>query len=63
MTVKISMEESDIIIRKYTDKDYSDLIEVGYPFDSYLTPNIHIRLKNLVNQLVLKLFCMLVELV
>ena len=44
------MEEDDIIVRRYIDKDYTDIIEAGYPFDSYLTPNLYGRLKNLINR-------------
>ena len=44
------MEEDDIIIRRYIDKDYTDIIEAGYPFDSYLRPNLYNRIQNLSNR-------------
>ena len=44
------MEEGDIIVRRYIDSDYGDLIDAGYPFDSYLRPNLYNKLKNLINR-------------
>jgi len=55
------MKEDHIIVRRYIDKDYTDIIEAGYPFDSYLRPNLYNRVKNLSNwkeikKIVLKTF-------
>jgi hypothetical protein len=44
------MEEDDIIVRRYIDKDYTGVNEAGYPFDSYLTSDLYDRLKSLVNR-------------
>jgi hypothetical protein len=44
------MEEDDVIVRRYIDKDYADIIEAGYPFDSCLRPNLYNRMKNLISR-------------
>ena len=44
------MEEDDIIVRRYIDKDYNAIIEAGYPFDPYLKRNLYNTLKNLINR-------------
>ncbi len=44
------MEKEDIIVRKYIDKDYTDIIKAGYPFYSYLRPNLYNRMKNLISR-------------
>ena len=44
------MAEGNIIVRRYVDKDYTDLIEARYPFDSYLSPKLYNRLKNFANR-------------
>lgn len=44
------MEEEDIIVRRYIDKDYTDIIKAGYPFYSYLRPNLYNRMKNLISR-------------
>ena len=44
------MEEDDIIVRRYIDKDYADITKAGYPFSSYLTPKLNDRLKSLINR-------------
>ena len=41
--------KNDIIVRKYQEKDYAYLIHSGYPFNSYLKPDLYNRLKNLFN--------------
>jgi len=46
----MSTREDDIIIRRYVDKDNADIIEAGYPFDSYLTPSLYGRLRNFINR-------------
>ncbi len=43
------MEKDEIIVRKYSDKDYADIIEGGYPSYCYLRPDFYNRIKNLVN--------------
>lgn len=55
------MEKDEIIVRRYVGKDYTDIIEGGYPFYSYLRPNLYNRIKTLVDikeieKIVLKTF-------
>jgi len=46
----LTMKEDSLIVRKYFVKDYTDILESGYPFTSYLRPNFFTKIKNLFNK-------------
>lgn len=43
------MDRERLVIRRYTAKDYTDILESGYPFTSYLKPSLLSRIRNVLN--------------
>lgn len=39
------MEKDDLLIREYSEHDYNDIINSGYPFDQYLKVDLYHRIK------------------